>query len=493
MSVNIQELDDIWEDLPSNQKAIHLPDTEAGFEFVANEAQSDAAEPIGVEGVSDMMASTEDVLPYTPGREPLASSDPVITKLPEPARERGPSPQDSGPGFNWERAATAFLDGSQGVAQYDARQDRRSAAMAQQAEAGRRRKLEDARELRDVEKHRTEMDIMKPLKAETARQKLSDAETKAEVAKQSHDPASVYSQTMRTSVAERLRAEGAIVSRRDPEAGKVLSNAAESMAKNDKMSALQVMEVAKMLGPVAQRALHAAHTEATEAMAQASLGVAQDRLAIDEEKHEITIRKPQERLVKEINSLSTGIKHMKQMIPMKQGVDTGPLMKFALKDLGLGKLDAFMSENRANLEAQAARVFNRETKELAGSAVSAGEWARIEPQIPGPGDDDRLFMTKLLKAIAISEEILAERRKEFQLTNGAPTDHSTVAAEQVAQLPPRKPAPRRTAPAPAPAPAPQAAGPDAAKVARARSIIADPNESPEKKAKAERWLKANGQ
>ncbi len=146
-------------------------------------------------------------------------------------------------------------------------------------------------------------------------------------------------------------------------------------------------------------------------------------------KDEIKVRfQQQEKLNTTINNSSQAVENMKQIGKLKDKVNTGFITK--LWSDWIGKPFDIVSAERVDMESLLARTFNRETKELAGSAVTPSEWARIAPQIPEAKDDDNVFRRKLGMALQISEEILAKRKEEYQLNEktGKPLDASTTAA-----------------------------------------------------------------
>lgn len=159
---------------------------------------------------------------------------------------------------------------------------------------------------------------------------------------------------------------------------------------------------------------------------------------------EAKINKPQEKLNKDINDINIAIKNMDDIDKLKNDVDTGLYVDKASKFANKYISSDLTSQSRKELESLVARVFNKETKSLAGSAVSASEWARIEPQIPSTADDDSLFRAKLKKAQEVARQILGERQKEYQrLRSGGTVDTSVVAAEN-AKTAAERPGPQAT-------------------------------------------------
>lgn len=141
----------------------------------------------------------------------------------------------------------------------------------------------------------------------------------------------------------------------------------------------------------------------------------------------------QEKLNTEINDKTQALENMRKIGELKDKgkINTGFMTNAFSK--WIGKPFDLNSSSRNEMESLLARTFNRETKELAGSAVSAAEWERIAPQIPQASDDDDVFRQKLGAAIAIGEEILKKRKQQYQLkAGGIPTDSSVTAKNAAA-------------------------------------------------------------
>lgn len=295
-----------------------------------------------------------------------------------------------------------------------------------------------------------------------------DAAMKRTQLEQSIDPGSEYSKAMRQGAAQSLKAQQSIVAQRDKPTAALMQTMIDGLTTNDKLSALQVMDVLKPFGKVGEDALRMAHEMANEATAKASTQQGWAQIAETRRMHdatianqerddkrqenkdfEATVKGPQEKLNKEIDDKEVAINAMKEIDALKQGIDpktgkktgsgvnTGFLTKFASD--WLGKPFDLNSASRNEMEALLARVFNKETHELGGSNVTPTEWARIEPQIPQMGDDDDRFRTKLGKAMQIAEEILAKRKQEYQLRkDGTPIDSSKTAARSTGTQAPAK-------------------------------------------------------
>jgi len=152
-------------------------------------------------------------------------------------------------------------------------------------------------------------------------------------------------------------------------------------------------------------------------------------------------------LIKDMNRLKSTVDAMGELGKMKSNVNTGILegpVKSALSKLGVEYNDM------VELKAGIARIFNRETKEIAGVAVSPSEWARIEPSLPKYNDDDDVFMTKLKKAIIETQRLLDDKVDEYEIYKGKPIDlnkyKARIAAdpEKMAHVPPPPAATEKT-------------------------------------------------
>lgn len=437
--------------------------------------------------IADDSAPVEDSLPAPRRSAPATVSAEERTT---PPSDRTPPPRERE--YDTERGLAAWLFGAGGVQQVDGR---RAAARARR-DAARRQVVTDdlaaQKNRREQEKHDLEMDVMKPLKAEHTRSKIEESKLKVEAGRQSVDPSSPYSQTMRKTVADRFLAEAGIVGARDPEAARMLEQTAKNIASNERISAQQLIDIAKQFGPVGSRALQAAHSAAMEDIAGANLGLSRARLDLDETREDrlatkdfnVSVKNPQEKLNREISDLSVALKEMEDAGRLKGKVNTGPIINLFAK---IGENFDMTSDERIDLEATVARVFNKETKSLAGAAVSAQEWARISPQIPQPKDDDRVFIRKLRKAMEATRDILAARKQEYQMRRDGGTVDQSVTAKRNAPLGER---PSSATPEPG---EPKLPDPKkAAKAVRAKKVLSDPSMSEKAKAGARKWLQENG-
>lgn len=186
---------------------------------------------------------------------------------------------------------------------------------------------------------------------------------------------------------------------------------------------------ASQANAAAMRGLTSASQAETKRMHDAQI----ENMNKDNLRADVTIRRAQDKLNSEISNLETAITQMDELSGLANDVNTGPITDFVYNKVGVGKFDELVPQKRKDLEALAARLFNKETKTLAGAAVSDAEWARIAPQIPQSSDDDATFQTKLQRAKEETKRILAARRQEYQLTpSGSPIDTSKTAARSVA-------------------------------------------------------------
>lgn len=145
------------------------------------------------------------------------------------------------------------------------------------------------------------------------------------------------------------------------------------------------------------------------------------------EKQDVHLTKPQEKLTKEINQLNMNVQRMDELEDLKRDVDTGPIADKVISPLK----NAFNMDNkkRNDLKALNAQLFNPITKEFAGVSVSAGEWERLKPMMPLPGDNDEEYSDKLRRAKIEAKRMLGERVKEYQMSGGRPIDTSEVASQ----------------------------------------------------------------
>ncbi len=409
--------------------------------------------------------------PLPQASEPIASADPKFRPPPKAEQK-----ESGGWSPSWLAGIAAFTK-NPALLQM----------LKEQQEAPRRKAEADAasaKEQREQEKWQLERDIMSPIKvrkmgSETAAKALSIAGTPE-------------SEAMREAIASRFEAQAAQLGH--SEWGPMFAKAAANIRGNKAITGMASLDLARQYNVAVDDLARDAATRFRKDSLAADQGMDRRRMS-ESERHnrvmeeiagqreeraenrdfEATIKGPQEKLNKEINDLEVALSQMHELAGLKKGVNTGIVMDKLSK---VGEKFDLTSDDRNNLNALAARIFNKETKQLAGAAVSASEWARIAPQIPQASDDDNVFMSKLKRATAETQKILGQRRQEYQLRkSGDPVDSSKTARRSVA--------------------ADKSTGAEwidperAARIVRAKAILADPNESPEKKAKAEKWLKLN--
>lgn len=266
------------------------------------------------------------------------------------------------------------------------------------------------------------------------------------------DPESEYSKTVRGGVGAQLRAMATTLQQRGAPEAQLYAKAAEKVERNTQLGAAQIMDAVKPLLDAGGFNLKALHDQAIESNAKAQLaqgwaGQAESRRMHDAQisnmeednkrNYDITVKRPQEKLNDEIGALEVAKGKMGELAETKKNVNTGPVMNFFLNTLGIGTVDELVSQDRKKLESLQARVFNKETKQLAGVSVSPAEWERIAPMIPQSSDDDETYATKLEAAMQEADLILAEKRKQYQRgPSGKPVDTSITAQEQSAKAKP---------------------------------------------------------
>jgi len=207
----------------------------------------------------------------------------------------------------------------------------------------------------------------------------------------------------------------------------------------------------------------------SEALKRAELELEKMKISAAQQKDQtLNITKPQEKLNEQIENLNVAKKAMQEILSLKKSVNTGFASDKVAK---LGAMFDLTSEDRNRLNALLARVFNKETKELAGAAVSAQEWARISPQIPQTNDDDNVFLSKLTEALKQTDEMIKARTNQYQrLGSGKAQDASKTAQTAVAKE--------------------QGGGANDEKAAKARRALK--LGTPAQQAGARAWLEANG-
>lgn len=214
------------------------------------------------------------------------------------------------------------------------------------------------------------------------------------------------------------------------------------------------------------------------ALKRAELALEEAKLKMAGEKQtEIMVNKPQEKLAEQLENLKVARNAMSELLSLKPRVNTGVVADKAAK---IGALFDLTDEDRNRLNALVARVFNKETKELAGAAVSESEWARISPQIPQTSDDDGVFVSKLQEALRQTELMISARTRQAQRRkDGTTLDQSETILGATKQPVPRNAGERA------------AHTPDLdAKAEKARRAIK--MGTPAQQAGAKAWLEANG-
>lgn len=263
------------------------------------------------------------------------------------------------------------------------------------------------------------------------------------------DPDSDRSKKVATASADSLLAQIQVLEAKggaDPKLLDMMKRTAEQMRG---MSASEIKSVFKNspLLKVVPQALGEAQRTFQNAMdkdgsargwysAQNSVRQGDERIDLQRQEVEQKDAGKQEKLNTAIESLAVTEAQMKEAMSLKGNVNTGPMLQGVRDMFGMDKWDALSSEDRTRLKALGARVFNKETHEISGAAVTPSEWLRIEPQIPEMSDDDAVYSRKMAEAMRITGEILASRRREYQLKqDGRPKDRSTTAKQQVAKMP----------------------------------------------------------
>ncbi len=423
-------------------------DPEAQALSVDPSAESSAVTPDrpGEDDAYSRSMNREYIGPGDPGDD---SVQPLV-----PSRSTNPQPRTNDPmagqpargesGFDWGRALVALGSGDLGA--YDAQKRYNSEAP------------ERARLAAEAQGMRAE--------------DLAAKKQKRQLAEDAINPASAISREAQKRYADTMKAYAESMGA-TPEYAGLSKHFASQIDAAPKMSASQIDRAlggyekvlggtTKMMSAKAQSDLAAQGmgikertAAATEKLAGSTIDDRKNdnalgwaRFALDKqkadkagEKVDVTTRKPQEKLNTEINNFNIALKQMSEISDLKKDVNTGLYVGTVSDFLNKYVSSELTSQERKELDSMVARVFNRETKSLAGSAVSAPEWARIAPQIPSMKDDDSLFMAKLKKAMSVTKEILAEKQKEYQRTPAGGTIDSSVVAAENAKTTSEKPPP----------------------------------------------------
>ncbi len=121
---------------------------------------------------------------------------------------------------------------------------------------------------------------------------------------------------------------------------------------------------------------------------------------------------PEIKMIDDINKMQASIEGLNELANIKLNVKTGKLeggAQWLREKLGLPG-DPGMDD----LKAAVARIFNKETHEISGAAVSKEEWDRIAPQIPDASDPDERFMSKLNGALREVRKLLSSRVSTYE-------------------------------------------------------------------------------
>lgn len=377
-------------------------------------------------------AATPDVVEPQRRPIPIHPDEPVSQPMPQ-SRAQAPVPAtESDSGFDFGRFFAGLGGGNAAVSNLDSmRAGKANQALAQRQEV------------------RTEADYQSAQQDKAIAKRMAMARI---------DPASNESRQAQTDYAEELKSAASLPGIPEGFKKSLLDMAAASTA----MSAARIDSVRPQVTGRLNMMLKAADIKARQDMTSENLdlrrqmagnqavatGASISNLANDNqlarEKFEfdktkdtnatINVRnQAQEKLNTEINDKTQALENMRKIGELKDKgkINTGFITNAFSK--WIGKPFDLNSSSRNEMESLLARTFNRETKELAGSAVSAAEWERIAPQIPQASDDDDVFRQKLGAAIAIGEEILKKRKQQYQLkAGGIPTDSSVTAKNAAA-------------------------------------------------------------
>lgn len=391
-------------------------------------------------------------------QEPVSNlrlGEPELRQPPDALSKYSGTEDDSGWSPNWLAGLAAFtrdpvlLDMVKRKADEPQRQLQQKMAMED-----RQRKINQ--ENREQQKFEAES----PYFGAAAKSKdayAAESAQRLKMARDLEDPLSPVSMSAADAASRSLMSTASMLAGKDQNTAKILNDASNAI--KGKSAAEVKQYLSSNLGSIGKSALDAyqdairnqfsqdasARGWANIRQGEESLGL-QRQAAEDkrQKEYDFQIGRPQEKLNKDINELEVGLQQMKELSGIKNSVNTGPLISGLRNSLKLNKFDEFTGSKRAELSALAARLFNRETKQLAGAAVSPSEWARIEPQIPVESDDDDVYMTKLKKAIEATNLILSERRKEYQQKDGVNIDKTYLAKEQNQKLKPTRSSPPGT-------------------------------------------------
>ena len=118
------------------------------------------------------------------------------------------------------------------------------------------------------------------------------------------------------------------------------------------------------------------------------------------------------KMIDDVNKLQASIEGLEEIAKIKKNVKTGKI------EGGTQRFNEFFGlsgdSGMDNLKAAVARIFNKETHEISGAAVSPSEWSRIAPQIPDASDPDERFISKLNGAMKDIRRILGSRISTYE-------------------------------------------------------------------------------
>jgi hypothetical protein len=392
--------------------------------------------------------ATDDRRPLTPaqdddGQDEQPDEQPVAARTPvSPAPPSGDATLErrKEPGFDF-LGAIAALTHNPVLADKMRRRD-------EAPERAQRMELDKNRDAREQGKFELERDMMAPLKA----QGLQNKNALGSAQLQAFDPAHPYSKAMREGISQRLAMEAERMPDGNPVKG-LMKQAAAGIASNDKLSAMQSVDVAKQFGGIGDRVVKDAHDAAsmgeTKRMNDAKIGQMSDQskqawARIDAARQRALAPrtdprtraaqvKNQEKLDDEIEKADWARNNLLAIADLKKHVNTGPIIGRAQN--ALQEVDLSSPEFDA-MKQRLAMVSNRIIKELSGSAVTGNEWARMQDELANILDDDKNFETKLANMIELTETIKQRAINRYARNEqGAPTDTTNTAAMSSGQKP----------------------------------------------------------
>jgi hypothetical protein len=398
-----------------------------------------------VENNADTIAAVQDA-PQVPMTGPLPTFDdatrsmqpPPIERLPQARQQPAPTPPPSN-GYDWRRAVTSLFEGGEGVGRLD-----QSRMQQDRLEMDKRAALlQAAREAR---------------LAEGENFALGEKRVAAQNAAAARDPNSPISQSMRGDAIDQAQAFGRLY----PE-GKDLADS--WIARFRGMSGADIMHAQTSAGKIMDMFRNAAKDEAAMKLAEANMGLKQRAIAGTEqeradrrdEREEARTEKDVAALGKETGPLNEALFNANDALEQKKKVSTGRLQSFIhdiRKAVGIPNKDMVALESAEGALGAGIR------HAISGSAISESEGSYLLKQLADLKQSDSEYEIKLNK---IKDRLI-------YAVNEAKKRHPRGAAGTQGGTDKKS-----------------------ANIARAKEIIADPKETPEKKAKAEAWLKLNAQ